>query len=66
MKNEQVGARPAKFHGMPKVAVALVPSPTLHSFQRLHSIDVGSFLTDLIFLSISVFFLFSFWFRAVD
>jgi len=24
-----------------------LPPPTLHSFQRLHSIDVGSFLTDL-------------------
>jgi len=24
-----------------------LPPPTLHSFRRLHSIDVGSFLTDL-------------------
>jgi len=24
-----------------------LPPPTLHSFRRLHSIDIGSFLTDL-------------------
>ena len=26
---------------------ASIPPPTLHSFRKLHSIDVGSFLTDL-------------------
>jgi len=26
---------------------APLPPPTLHSFRRLHSIDIGSFLTDL-------------------
>ena len=29
------------------VGPAPLPPPTLHSFRRLHSIDVGSFLTDL-------------------
>jgi len=27
--------------------VRILPPPTLHSFRRLHSINVGSFLTDL-------------------
>ena len=30
---------------------APLPPPTLHSFRRLHSIDIGSFLTDLILLA---------------